>query len=378
MDSNSGVFANGSELADRRPAQPERHPCRSAATRASTTRPRTAASDVAGKLVVTVRGTCARTFRAGAAQHFGAAAAAMIDTSAGSYPPYEGPIPGGAVDPNAGNIYEPVTIPFFGVLATDTTTLTGGPSGANPAAPGARSATTPVSLANPGFEKIASFSSAGPAHRRQRAASRRHRARRVDRFGGVRHRQRFPDPVGHLDGHAARRRRRRARRSRRIRRWPRRRSARGDRPDRSPRPCWSDYLPRNEGAGLAQAQLRSPPRRWCARPTRACRSDTPICSSDFNATKTATVHNAGPKAVQFNIAVTKSVGPAGVTVTAPASVIVDGNGDAQFPVTLTVPASVGTGGTAFQDVGGYVQLTPSEQATERQCRSDGPVLPRGA
>ena len=44
----------------------------------------------------------------------------MIDTSASAYPPYEGPIPGGAPDPNTGNIYEPVTIPFFGVLKNDT------------------------------------------------------------------------------------------------------------------------------------------------------------------------------------------------------------------------------------------------------------------
>ena len=63
--------------------------------------------------------------------------------------------------------------------------------------------------------------------------------------------------------------------------------------------------------------------------------------------------------MQFNVSVTKSVGPASVTVTAPASVVVAGNSDAQFPVTLSVPASAGTGGTAFQDIGGYIQLTPS-------------------
>src|SRR5262249_1315573 len=103
----------------------------------------------------TVRGTCARVFRAGAAQHFGAAAAAMIDTSASSYPPFEGPIPGGAATPIDGNIYEPVTIPFFGVLQRDTTALTGPPA---PATATAASAT----IANPGFEVVASFSSGGP------------------------------------------------------------------------------------------------------------------------------------------------------------------------------------------------------------------------
>ena len=46
---------------------------------------------VAGKLVVTQRGSCARVARAVFAQKAGAAAAAMIDTSTG-YPPFEGPI----------------------------------------------------------------------------------------------------------------------------------------------------------------------------------------------------------------------------------------------------------------------------------------------
>jgi minor extracellular serine protease Vpr len=115
-------------------------------------------ANVVGKLVVTVRGTCARVFRAGAAQHFGAAAAAMIDTSASAYPPFEGPIPGGADNPIDGNIYEPVTIPFFGVLQKDTTALTGPTGGPAPATATA----TNTTIANPGFETVASFSSGGP------------------------------------------------------------------------------------------------------------------------------------------------------------------------------------------------------------------------
>jgi len=81
--------------------------------------------------------------------------------------------------------------------------------------------------------------------------------------------------------------------------------------------------------------------------------------TDFAMTRQVTVHNAGPKAVQFNIGVTKSVGPASVSVSTQAAVIVNGNSDAQFPVTLSMPASAGTGGTSFQDVGGYIKLTPS-------------------
>src|SRR5262249_8708621 len=78
--------------------------------------------------------------------------------SASSYPPFEGPIPGGAPDPNTGNIYEPVTIPFFGVLLRDTTALTGPTGGPAPATATATNAT----IANPGFEVVASFSSSGP------------------------------------------------------------------------------------------------------------------------------------------------------------------------------------------------------------------------
>src|SRR6185436_14946795 len=114
--------------------------------------------DITGALVVTVRGTCARVFRAGAAQHFGAAAAAMINTAAG-YPAYEGPIAGGAPTPIDGNIYEPVTIPFFGVLTSDTAALTGPTGGPAPANALANNA---GNLANPNFLKVASFSSAGP------------------------------------------------------------------------------------------------------------------------------------------------------------------------------------------------------------------------
>ena len=72
-----------------------------------------------------------------------------------------------------------------------------------------------------------------------------------------------------------------------------------------------------------------------------------------------TLHNAGPKAVQFNIGVTKVSGPGSVTVAAPASVVVGANANATFPVTLNVAASSVGGGTAFQDIGGYVHLTPS-------------------
>ena len=111
----------------------------------------TGGTNVTGKLVVTKRGTCARVFRAGAAQHFGGIAAAMINNSPG-LPPFEGPIPGGASSPINGNIYEPVHIPFFGIKGTDQTVAV---AATNITANNAH-------IANPGFEQIARFSSGGP------------------------------------------------------------------------------------------------------------------------------------------------------------------------------------------------------------------------
>ena len=310
---------------------------------------------LAGKMVVTVRGTCARVFRAGAAQHFGAAAAAMIDTSASSYPPYEGPIPGGASDPNAGNIYEPVTIPFFGVLKTDTTALTGPTGGPAPASATGNNAGT---LANPGFEKIASFSSQGPRIGDDflRPGVTAPGVSTVSTASGTGNGFEILSGTSmatpHVAGVAAL--------------------------VKQANPSWSaadlraavvqtasptlmhDYLTRNEGSGLVQAQFATATQAIVRTPEESVSFGFADVLSDFHGMKWVTVHNAGPKAVQFNIGVTKTSGPASATVTTPASVIVNGNGDATVPVTLNVLAgSVGGQGAGFQDVGGYIKLTPS-------------------
>lgn len=96
-------------------------------------------SQIRGKLVVAIRGsTCARVDRATFGQLHGAAAVALINNAAG-YPPIEGPIPN-------------VTIPFLGVLPTDQAKLLAATS----------TTLSPGTIANPGFETTASFSSGGP------------------------------------------------------------------------------------------------------------------------------------------------------------------------------------------------------------------------
>jgi minor extracellular serine protease Vpr len=111
------------------------------------------AAGVAGKLVVTARGICARVARAIFGQEAGAAAVAMINSAAG-YPPYEGPINS---DPDTGVPYT-VTIPFLGVQGPS---AAAGDGAALKAATSATFAGT-TTITNPTFRQLASFSSAGP------------------------------------------------------------------------------------------------------------------------------------------------------------------------------------------------------------------------
>ncbi|WP_206079713.1 S8 family peptidase [Propioniciclava coleopterorum] len=110
----------------------------------------------ANQLAVSVRGTCARAARPIYAQQAGAAAAAMIDTSA-NYPPFEGAI---VENPDTGAPFE-VTIPFLGfrgVLGSAATDDGDKVVAAN----GQQVTLAAQPLDNPAFTKFASFSSGGP------------------------------------------------------------------------------------------------------------------------------------------------------------------------------------------------------------------------
>jgi minor extracellular serine protease Vpr len=110
---------------------------------------------VAGKLVVTVRGTCARVARAIFGEQAGAAAVAMINTST-SFPPFEGKI---TSNPDTGEPFE-VTIPFFGVRG-----LIGGGGDADKliaADGGSATSFAPTSVVNTAYQVAASFTSGGP------------------------------------------------------------------------------------------------------------------------------------------------------------------------------------------------------------------------
>ena len=306
-----------------------------------------------GKMVVAVRGTCARVFRAGAAQHFGAAAAALINSAPG-LPPYEGPIPGGAPDPNSGNIYEPVTIPFFGVAQANGPAISG-PSGVT--APGSATATSTGISPNAGFEKIARFSSMGPrigdsalrpgvtAPGVSVVSTASGSGNGFEVLSGTS--MATPGVAGvaaltvqaHPTWNAA--------------------DLRAAVVQTANPTLLKDYLTRNEGAGLVQAQSATLTQAVVRTPDESVSFGFADLLSDFSGTKNVTLHNFGTKAVQFNIGVTKVTGPASVTVTTPATVVVNANSDAVIPVGLNVVANSVGGGTAFQDIGGTIKLTPA-------------------
>jgi minor extracellular serine protease Vpr len=105
----------------------------------------------AGKVVVTMRGTCARVARAVYGQQAGAAAVVMVNNST-AVPPFEGPI---TSNPDTGEHYT-VTIPFLGAAGTPANTA------ALLAADGGTTTLSSITIANTGYKLIASFSSGGP------------------------------------------------------------------------------------------------------------------------------------------------------------------------------------------------------------------------
>jgi subtilisin family serine protease len=110
---------------------------------------------VSGKLVVVVRGTCARVARAVFGQKEGAAAVAMVNTST-AFPPFEGRITG---NPDTGESY-PVSIPFLGAKGVLSNSASDGSKLV--AADGGTATLTNVTLANPNYKGFADFTSGGP------------------------------------------------------------------------------------------------------------------------------------------------------------------------------------------------------------------------
>jgi minor extracellular serine protease Vpr len=112
--------------------------------------------NVAGTIVVTQRGVCARVARAVFGQQAGAAAVVMINNTSG-LPPFEGEITG---NPDTGEKFT-VTIPFLGVRGVLGPAPTA--DGDNlVASDGTSSTLEETTVTNPGYKGFASFTSGGP------------------------------------------------------------------------------------------------------------------------------------------------------------------------------------------------------------------------
>ena len=308
---------------------------------------------ITGKLVVTKRGTCARVQRAQFGQLHGAAAVAMIDSSASSFPPFEGPIPG-------------VSIPFLGVKKTDTVALTGAvPGGAG--GPTTATLTAGGTLPNPGFEQVASFSSGGPRYGDslfKPSVS----APGVSIFSAGY--GEFTDGVGlsgtsmatpHIAGVAALVRQAHPGWSERD--WRAAITQTGD-------PVQMiNYKPRLAGTGVVQP-LAATNTQTVVVGTDAAPDPLSFGFAEFVGRHTSNalvdVHNNGAAAATFNVTSTPALGSVPHTVSILGSTIsVAAGGDAYVFVDVNVPAATvgtthdGSGNDVYSEVAGTVTLTPS-------------------
>ncbi len=106
---------------------------------------------ITGKLVVALRGVCARVNRAIFGQRHGAAAVVLINND-----PTFGVFEGDIVDPATGRI---VTIPFLGVRGNSQSVLS---ADARALIAAASATLAAADIANPGFKRFAAFTSGGP------------------------------------------------------------------------------------------------------------------------------------------------------------------------------------------------------------------------
>jgi len=311
---------------------------------------------VTGKLVIVVRGTCARVAKAVYGQQGGAAAVLMINNGPG-YPPFEGQI---TSNPDNGQAYT-VTIPFLGALTSYETKLK--------ADAGGSATLTATTIPNPGFKVAADFSSGGPRFGDSMlkpgvtAPGVSVVSTLIGSGNGATTESGTSMATPHVSGVAAL--------------------------TREAHPSWSepqwraavvetadpgkltDYDPRLEGQGLVQ-------------PVGATRTHAVVLANDnptgdtasfgfaefthdFRSSQTLQVLNDGEDPITFHVTVTAIVGGAPHTLSvSPTTVTVARGSSASVRATLSVPAATvgsthdASGNDVFQEVAGYLTFTPAD------------------
>ncbi len=317
------------------------------------------AAALAGKLVVTTRGTCSRVARAIFAQRNGAAASAMIDSSTG-FPPFEGPITGSEeTGPYT------VTIPFFGVRGLPTGSSSDGAR--LRAADGGSVTVTNALLQNPNFLGIASFSSAGPRSG-DSALKPEITAPGVSTVSAGVGTGNGPDTLSgtsmsapHVAGVAAL--------------------------TRQAHPKWkaeqikaaivgtgdpakvAGYRPSRAGSGMVQPLLSTASQvvaRGEGRFAAALNFGIEELSSDLRSRRSATLENKGDRWATFRVVVTRSSGVPHSLQPVRASVAVPPGGSAEVGFLLSVPAaSAGASngaGLSYYEAAGVVEFVPQSSA----------------
>jgi minor extracellular serine protease Vpr len=307
------------------------------------------AAGVTGKLVVTVRGTCARVARAIFGQQAGAAAVAMINNAPG-YPPYEGPINS---NPDSGVAYT-VTIPFLGVQGPSPASGDGATLKA-----AASAAFTTTQITNPTFRQFASFSSAGPrtgdGHLKPDIA-----APGVSVFStakGTGNQGLFESGTSmatpHVAGSAALA----------IQAHPEWNAdevatAVVNTADSSQ---ISGYSPRSGGNGLVQpfpaTRTSVIARTGSGAPSLSF--GTAEFSRDFQAERQIGVQNLGSEPATFSVSIVQGTGSPHTATVEPTTVSLSGGDRTNLHLSLAVPAATTGDSSDFREVQGQIKLTPT-------------------